>query len=433
MELYRHQTELSEQGAEILADKKILYLAGEVRTGKTLISLQIAHLLSCTKVLFLTKKKAILSVQKDYKSLNPCYFLQVINYESIHKVFINPDLIILDEAHGLGAFPKPSKRTKLVKEKAKNLPIIYLSGTPSPESYSQLFHQFFVSTFSPWSEYRNFYKWANDGYVRVFKRIINSMPINDYTRANKQKIEEDIKPYLLTITQEQAGFTSLVKEKFLEVPFTPKQAQIYKNIKDKGIHSEGQLAAVASNGGHLINLLAQVSSGTVIYKDLEGNEYPTTIAITKAHFIQMTFSDNKIAVIYKYVQEFEVLKQFFPKFTTSPEEFNEADNLTFLGQVQSTREGVDLSSADAVVMYNIDFSATSYFQIRARMQKKTRTKEALLFWVFSDIGVEQKIYKAVSNKKNFTHSYYKKEEKKPKVQPQQKAVQMDIDNLLNIL
>jgi hypothetical protein len=41
-------------------------------------------------------------------------------------------------------------------------------------------------------------------------------------------------------------------------------------------------------------------------------------------------------------------------------------------QIVAGREGVNLSTADALVFYNIDFSATSYWQARARLQTKDR-------------------------------------------------------------
>jgi transketolase N-terminal domain/subunit len=57
-------------------------------------------------------------------------------------------------------------------------------------------------------------------------------------------------------------------------------------------------------------------------------------------------------------------------------------------------------------MYSIDFSATSYFQGKARIQSKNRTKPARLYWIFSDGGIGPYVYSAVSKKKNFTQSYY---------------------------
>ena len=98
----------------------------------------------CKKVLFITKKKAISSIESDYNLLTPGYSFQAINYESIHKLpKVKWDMIICDEAHSMGAYPKPSKRAKQVKEllKYSNPKVILLSGTPTPESYSQMYHQ----------------------------------------------------------------------------------------------------------------------------------------------------------------------------------------------------------------------------------------------------------------------------------------------------
>ena len=79
-----------------------------------------------------------------------------------------------------------------------------------------------------------------------------------------------------------------------------------------------------------------------------------------------------------------------------------------MSQIQSGREGISLRSADLIIMYNIDFSATSYWQVRARMQYKGREGACPIHWLFSDLGIESKVYQAVSKKKNFTVSYYKK-------------------------
>lgn len=422
--LYDHQKEMVNKALPILKAHKIVMLAGEVRTGKTLAALTLANRLDPTKVLFVTKKKAIKSIQADYIALNPVYYLQVINYESLHKVYIDPEIVIVDESHSVGAFPKPSKRYKDLKPICKGKYIILMSGTPSPESYSQLFHQFNLSENSPWSQYANFYKWVNDGYVSKYKIKVNGYDINRYDRANKAKIDADIQKLIISVSQEQAGFTQFVDERFLTVPLTPEQQRIYTELENNGVSYLGDLFAVSANGGDLINKLCQVSSGTIILQDLAENQYYHTIAIVKAEFIKLTFHGKKIAIIYRYKQEFEILKKHFPYHTTSPEEFNQLSDITFLGQVQSTREGVNLSSADAVVMYNLDFSATSYFQIRARMQTKDRSKPALLYWVFSDNGIEKMIYKAVSKKKNFTASYYKKEKPK-KIKTEQSKISID--------
>ena len=66
-----------------------------------------------------------------------------------------------------------------------------------------------------------------------------------------------------------------------------------------------------------------------------------------------------------------------------------------------------MATADFLVMYNIAFSATTYFQVRERGQSKDRKENSKLVWVFSKKGLEKYIYAAVSKKKNFTESYFR--------------------------
>ena len=150
----------------------------QVRTGKTLTSLATAQKHGAKAVLFVTKKKAIGSIEADYQLYNPSFEIHITNFEQLHNVTFNPDLVIVDEAHSLGQYPIPSERVKDLKRICEGLPIIFLSGTPTPESYSQLFHQFFISSFSPFKEYKTFYAWARE-FVILKKKYLYNREIND--------------------------------------------------------------------------------------------------------------------------------------------------------------------------------------------------------------------------------------------------------------
>jgi len=145
--LREYQIELSERGVKILRSKNIVYLAMEVRTGKTLTALNTAKLYGAKRVLFLTKKKAISSILDDYNNFkyNESFELKVINDESINKVIGKFDLVIHDEHHRFGAFPKAGKYTKEFAHRFSRLPMIFISCTPTPESYTQIYHQLWVN------------------------------------------------------------------------------------------------------------------------------------------------------------------------------------------------------------------------------------------------------------------------------------------------
>ena len=155
-----YQKPLVEKGITILRTFNVLYLAMEVRTGKTLTSFGIASGVNATNVLFVTKKKIIESetILNDYNLINPNFNLQIINPESLHKIKDNTiDLYIVDEAHQFGTFPKPSQRINTLRKMIGKKNLILLSGTPTPESWSQIFHQLHLTKNSPFEE-NSFYK-----------------------------------------------------------------------------------------------------------------------------------------------------------------------------------------------------------------------------------------------------------------------------------
>jgi hypothetical protein len=411
MELRDYQKDIASRGALILLNHGLLCLFMEVRTGKTITALETARRNGYKSVLFLTKKKAVASIEADYKTLNPGYKLHVTNMEQAGK--LNPsdyDHIIVDECHSYGAFPKPSQRTLAVRKLCTGKPVTFLTGTPSPESYSQLYHTLSISQWSPFKQYTNFYKWATYFVNIKKKRIGAGMLINDYSDANGDLIWKHIKQFCIMFTQEEAGFVAPVDEIVLEVEMSTDAQRIYRDLEKHKLHTRSvphsgrEINATVNSGGDLINKLAQISSGTLLFDDCKDG---VIIDWSKATFIVSYFIGKKIAIFYRYRAELELLKAFFPNWTDSPELFNQSHNLTFLGQIQSAREGVNLSTADALVMYNIDFSATSYFQARARIQSKERQGSAPLYWIFSKHGIERKVYQAVINKTNFTYSYYR--------------------------
>ena len=408
-ELRDYQIELSDKGVELLKRYKICYLAMEVRTGKTLTALATAFKFGAQNVLFITKKKAIDDIIKQALDMGYDLNVFVTNYESLHTVDHRFDLIICDESHGLGAFPTPSKRAKEVKRIGAHTPIIFLSGTPTPESYSQIYHQLWVSSYSPFAHYKNFYAWAKD-FVNLRKKYIFNRAINDYTDADKNLIDEGCKHLFLTFTQMEAGFTQMINENIYYVKMEDKTYKFADRLRiDKIVTNAKGEVVMGDTAVKLMNKLHQIYSGSVIVD--EPNREGRVIDYTKAQFIKEKFAGKRIAIFYKFLAELVILMETFEseEVTFDAGYFQKGIARVFLTQMVSGREGLNLSNADALVMYNIDFSATTYWQSRARIQTKDRDKEAQLYWIFSHNGIEDKIYKAVCEKKDYTISHFKKD------------------------
>ena len=405
MKFRDYQTDIIEKASKIISRHRFVYLAMEVRTGKTLTSLGIAERIGMTTVLFITKKKAISSIEHDYELLNPDFRLTVINYESLHKV--NPrgwDLIVADEAHGMGAFPKPSGRAKKFKEFVfhSNPYVIFLSGTPTPEAYSQMYHQVYAIPNNPFRRHKSFYKFAHE-YVQVTKLKIGGMFVNDYSRGS-EKILEEMKPYTIRFTQKDAGFVVDTKEHILEVDMSDTIKGVIKTLKKDLVVQGKEEVILADTAVKLMTKVHQLCSGTVKFES--GNS--KVLDLTKAKFIKKKFKGKKIGIFYKFKEELNALKEVFgEEICTELTDFTDSDKSIAL-QIVSGREGISLRQAAALVYYNIDFSATSYWQSRDRMTTKDRLKNDV-YWIFSRGGIEHEIYKAVIKKKDYTLNHFKRD------------------------
>jgi hypothetical protein len=375
----------------------------EVRTGKSLTALNTAQLYGAKNVLFLTKKKAISSIQWDYDNFGFDFDLTIINDESLHLVNGEFDLVIHDEHHRFGAFPKPNATAKEFKKRFSKLPMIFLSGTPTPESYSQWFHQFWVSDYSPYKNYANFYKWAAE-YVDIKEKRLGYAVVKDYSNAKENLIRRSTRPYIITFTQKEAGFTTSVNEMVLECEMQPITYEVIRRLKKDLIVRNGQGQVILGDTGvKLMQKMHQLSSGTCKFE----NGSSKVIDDSKAKFIKEKFKGEKIAIFYKFKAEWDALLQVFGAdyLTNSVEEFDATDKNIAL-QIVSGREGVSLKNAKYLVYYNIDFSATSYWQSRDRMTTMQR-QENEVFWIFSKGGIEYDIYKTVQQKKDYTLKIFK--------------------------
>lgn len=404
-----YQEVISDKAVLLLKEYKMAYLSMQVRCGKTLTSLAAADkFLNGGRVLFLTTKKAMSSIQKDYDALKPSFEIIICNYESVHNLAnLYFDLIICDESHKLGMFPQPGVRTKQLKELCKGKPIIYLSGTPTPESYSQIYHQFWISDYSPFSEWPNFYKWANEFVTRKKKYVFNR-EINDYSKAKEDLIFPLIKHLFLSFSQEDAGFVQDVKELVIKVKMKDVTYNLADKMRKKRVHiGQNGEEILADTNVKLMGKLHQIYSGSVMPEKVN-----TAIHFddSKCQYIKEHFAGKKIAIFYKFkAEELMLINSFGSSITTSPDEFNNSTDKVFISQIMSGREGINLSTADCLILINIDFSSLSYQQVRARSQSKERTKECLLYWIFSEGGIEEKIYKTVVDKKDYTLRYFKRD------------------------
>ena len=321
-------------------------------------------------------------------------FVYDIEVEDNHN-YLAEDILV----HNCGSFPKPNNKVKYIKEKFAHLPMLLMSGTPTPESYSQLFHQLYCSNYTPFAQLKNFYSWSKQ-YVIITQKDYGFGKVADYSKANKELIDSETKHLFVYTTQQDAGFKCVVNEHVHHVEMNISTYQVIAKLKANKVIESNSGVILADTAVKEMQKVHQLCSGTIKFEDGSSMAFD----YSKAYYIKETFN-GKIAIFYKFKAEFEALKSIYgDSLTDNLEEFYNTNKSIAL-QIVSGREGVNLSAANCLVFYNIDFSAVSYFQARDRMSIASRT-ENNVHWIFAKDGIEDSIYKVVKSKKNYTAKYY---------------------------
>ena len=190
----------------------------------------------------------------------------------------------------------------------------------------------------------------------------------------------------------------------MHVKMNPLTYNLANKLKKDLVIKGQQEQILADTPVKLMMKLHQIYSGTVKFESGASQ----TLDLSKAKFIQNNFAGKKIGIFYKFKEELKALQKVFGNtLTTELDEFvNTNKNIAL--QIVSGREGISLRQAECLVYYNIDFSATSYWQSRDRMTTKDRLRNKV-YWIFSKGGIESKIYKAVVNKKDYTLRHFQKD------------------------
>jgi hypothetical protein len=390
MKPYDYQVELADDGYEVLREHMMVYLAFEERTGKTLTSILIAEKCNVRRVLVLTKKKALPGWQDTLEKFKHKKFYKVTNYHQAPKVLTKFDLIILDEAHNyISAYPKVGSLWDEVAEHTKGKPIIYISATPHAQGTQQLFHQFKLSSWSPWKRFQNFYDWFNI-FGKPYTVEINSMNVPQYDRVKTDKVLSQVNHMFITKTRKELGFEQEPEDVIHFIELSEATRWVYNEVLEHQIVELKAGMLVCDTVSKLRFSLHQLEGGTIKIEDeriVLGNT-------EKIDFILDKFGDNpSLVIMYNYIAEKQKLESYF----------TEARIL----QATSFAEGVDLYEYQDLVIYSQDFSTARHTQRRARQCNKKRDTPIKVHYLLVKKGISEQAYQTVSvKKKNFVDSVF---------------------------
>lgn len=387
---FKHQTEIAKEALEKLRKFGIVYLAMEERTGKTLTSLLMCEQTIAQNILIVTKKKALSGWNSTLLNFPHKKTYTLLNFESLHKLaHTNFDIVIVDEAHyALSAYPKPSLTARRLKVVCSNKLVIYLSATPNAESYSQLFHQFFITKYSPFKGFKNFYEWHRKFGIEAHQ-FLGARIVKKYNKCKEEKVKEATKHLFITMSRKELGFKIEPTDNvvFIELENSTKK-MLDTLFKAKELK---QFNYIADSITKEISALHQIEGGTLkvsLDSSIElGN-------LEKINFIKQQYGDvESVAIMYNFVAEKALLAKHFKKAS--------------LFQSTASAEGVDLSHFEKLVIYSMNFSASKFIQRRARQCNLNRETPIEVDFLLVKGGISEMAYEAiVKNKLSLTQSYY---------------------------
>lgn len=392
MQPYDYQIENSGRGAAILREHGAVYFAMEERTGKTLTAILTAEAVGATRVLVITKAKAIDGWLETLAAYGSKTVFDVSSYHKAHhregQIF---DLVIVDEAHAvISGYPKPGKILQQVRKIVYGLPIIYLSATPHAQSYSQLYHQFALWSKSPWTHHKSFYSWFAM-YGKPYSLEINGITIPQYDKTIEADVLAVTKHLFITKTRAELGFEHEPEDVLHYITLGADTKHVYNTlVKDELVELKAGML-VCDSASKMRFSLHQLEGGTAI---LANNTYVVLANREKADYILANWGDSEdLVIMYHYKAELTKLKAIFSKAT--------------LLQATSYAEGVDLSMYKHLVIYSQDFSTAKHTQRRARQANKNRDGEIKVHFLLVAGAISERVYKTVSkNKKNFVDTVF---------------------------
>lgn len=417
-ELFQHVIDSSVEVAELFKKTNYVRLHFKCRTGKTATALRAVRLAGFERCLFVTKASETLNaVKSDYRDFRhelvaECDF---VSYNSLHKIpTVNDyDCMIIDECHRINATPghKIPLRAKNIMRIGEMLPQIHMSATPAAEGDGQLYWQLQCCRYAPLHGMK--FKDFVDKYIKVIeKRTTANFTVKDYRLHKNNGIKDIIEPFTLVKEQVEANFTQIEPiEQFFRVKMSIGTDNMMKLMLRGGIIDfNGGLKAVAKTVTSERMKLHQLCGGGLIVENSKHEKSNLILDYSKLmNVVYQTANYKKVVIIYKFQFELELMQKAMQAtaLTTDLDTFKNTDVRYFAGQIQSKSEGIDLSIADVMVMYNIDHSAVTYLQIMERLKNTKRTKPVRIMFFTTEEGIDNEVLKRVRAKRDFDNAFYK--------------------------
>lgn len=308
--------------------------------------------------------------------------------------------IIIDESHKVGV--SKSKVTKFVMQLSKKAKHTYLC-TATPVSNGKLenwYSQLYIA-----NVFRKPKKEFEELFVIKQMRQMGSMRFLQITGYRNE--------HLLQQMIDEASVNYKRDKNYLpqDYVYKTKKPAYYNKLKKNRIYKDdyGNIVEL-DNSSNLFNRLRQVSHGFLegVLKPVSKEPFERLEAILETH------NNERIVIFYNYKAEYLMLRMVLDKLKRpygvyngnlkELDNFKNNENGVVLAQYKSAATGInDFVISNVTIFNSMPLSSTEYLQAKGRTDRHGQEKTPLYYHIIPDTQIEKKIFKTVTNGKDFTN------------------------------
>ncbi|KAI8849170.1 P-loop containing nucleoside triphosphate hydrolase protein [Chytridium lagenaria] len=338
---------------------------------------------------------------------------------------VNWQVAVVDEAHRL----KNDEAKLFVKLMELNLGYkICLTGTPLQNNLRELFN--LMSFLSP-ADFTNAEEMSKE-YANLNSELVS-------------KLHEQLRPFFLRRTKEEVlkGILPPKKEVFVPVSMTRLQRELYRAALMRNVDLLASLkgsstAKVAAKRSSLNNILVELrkimmhpylmddvepmgdsASPEVIHNRLIGSS--AKLALLHRLLQKLKAGGHRVLIFSQWTKLLDILEDYLngerinygrldgkcdaDEKQRAIDKFNapHSEQFVFLVSTRAGGQGVNLASADTIIIYDSDFNPHMDIQAMARCHRIGQTKPVLILKIFVKQSAEEKILEMAAKKLLLDH------------------------------
>jgi SNF2 family DNA or RNA helicase len=306
------------------------------------------------------------------------------------------DAIVLDESHRISA---PGSKVSWFCKDLKSEYKILLTGTPLSNPLSIYGQYRFLNPLIFGKSFNVFKtRYAIEINCGTFKKVVGYQ--------NEDELNQRIYSCAMRVKKSEVINLPPVTHIDLLCELPKSTLQLYKEFEEDMYAQWNAKKITASNALVKMLRLQQIAGGYMKYDDGFGEHIETGKIDVLKDLLEDLPEDEPIVIFCRFTNEIQRIKEIknrtWAELSGKQDQLGEWQNAIFNSiviQIQSGGVGIDLTRACYCIYYSTGYNLIEYEQSLARVDRPGQTKPVTIYHIIAENTIDQKICKALMNKK----------------------------------